>query len=580
MEQIRLIKEMRDYDRETNQHRGRDVRPRWMVWENVVGATSSNNGDDFRAVLEETLKVVKKDAVVPGPPSGKWPTAGCIMADGFSLAWRVHDAQYFGVAQRRRRICLLADFNGQSAPNVLFELRREATGAEIEQAIANSRNKSRSEVQTLCTSMSGNSESCGTPRENSASNSERSVRKSGEGINQEYSGKESKETLNADIGYNQESVVYGISPFHSKGMLSDNPNSGIYEAETARTLDLNGGNPACNQGGMAVIQNQPDTKVFTQNQREEVRDLGDVAASITAQKGSHQQNYIIQNENANTVCVEGNGSRESHLGDGYKESDIMYTLNTVEQHAVAYRKQGHPQTAEQGQGWEEAEVNDTLNSFDNGESRTPTVIVSKAVASNAQDARYNVGDIKDDLALVLENHPNDSRIKIKEDGIFQTLSSRMGTGGNNVPMVMEQKESVLPKDVASVPIVRRLTPLECTRLQGFPDYWVEIGEWVDSKGKKHKDSESPKYKALGNSVALPFWKYLAEKIVEQEKKDGKKNLTMGSLFSGIGGFEFVFTQCGCTPLWASEIEEFCIAVTKKHFGDEENGIKGDLDKFL
>ena len=507
MEQIRLIKEMRDYDRETNQHRGMEVRPRWMVWENVVGATSSNNGDDFRAVLEETLKVVKKDAVVPGPPSGKWPTAGCIMADGFSLAWRVHDAQYFGVAQRRRRICLLADFNGQSAPNVLFELRREAPGAEIEQAIANSRNKSRSEVQTLCTSMSWNSESCGTQRENSASNSERSVRKSGERVDQ-------------------------------------------------------------------------DTKVFTQNQREEVRDFGDVAASITAQKGSHQQNYIIQNENANTVCVEGNGSRESHLGDGYKESDIMYTLNTVEQHAVAYRKQGHPQTAEQGQGWEEAEVNDTLNSFDNGESRTPTVIVSKAVESNAQDARYNVGDIKDDLALVLENHPNDSRIKIKEDGIFQTLSSRMGTGGNNVPMVMEQKEIVLPKNVTSVPIVRRLTPLECTRLQGFPDFWIEIGEWVDSKGKKHKDSESPKYKALGNSVALPFWKYLAEKIVEQEKKDGKKNLTMGSLFSGIGGFEFVFTQCGCTPLWASEIEEFCIAVTKKHFGDEENGIKGDLDKFL
>lgn len=520
MEQIRLIKEMRDYDRETNQHRGMEVRPRWMVWENVVGATSSNNGDDFRAVLEETLKVVKKDAVVPGPPSGKWPTAGCIMADGFSLAWRVHDAQYFGVAQRRRRICVLADFNGQSAPNVLFELRREATGAEIEQAIANLRNQSRSEVQTLCTSLSWNSEPCGTQRENSASNSERSVRKSGEGVDH-------------------------------------------------------------------------DAKVFTQNQREEVRYLGDVAASITAQKGSHQQKYILQNEDANTVCVEGNGSRESHLGDGYKESDIMYTLNTVEQHAVAYRKQGHPQTADQGQGWEEAEVNDTLNSFDIGESRTPTVIVSKAVESNAQDARCNVGDIKqpltanikhdpakDDLALVLENHPNDSRIKIKEDGIFQTLSSRMGTGGNNVPMVMEQKESVLPKDVDSVPIVRRLTPLECTRLQGFPDYWLEIGEWVDSKGKKHKDSESPKYKAIGNSVALPFWKYLAEKIVEQEKKDGKKNLTMGSLFSGIGGFEFVFSQCGCIPLWASEIEEFCIAVTKKHFGDEKNGIKGDLDKFL
>lgn len=115
-------------------------------------------------------------------------------------------------------------------------------------------------------------------------------------------------------------------------------------------------------------------------------------------------------------------------------------------------------------------------------------------------------------------------------------------------------------------IVRRLTPLECERLQGYPDHWSDIGEWVDSKGKKHKDADSPRYKALGNSIALPFWEWMAKRMVEQL---GKENPTMGSLFSGIGGFELCYARAGCTPVWASEIEEFCIAVTKKHFPEEE-----------
>lgn len=112
--------------------------------------------------------------------------------------------------------------------------------------------------------------------------------------------------------------------------------------------------------------------------------------------------------------------------------------------------------------------------------------------------------------------------------------------------------------------VRRLTPTECARLQGFPDDWVELGDWVDSKGKKHKDADSPKYKALGNSIATPYWKVLARRICAQYDRD----VTMGSLFDGIGGFPYVFQKCGATPVWASEIEEFCIAVTKKHFPEE------------
>lgn len=125
-------------------------------------------------------------------------------------------------------------------------------------------------------------------------------------------------------------------------------------------------------------------------------------------------------------------------------------------------------------------------------------------------------------------------------------------------------------------VVRRLTPTECSRLQGFPDGWCDIGDWVDSNGKKHKDADSPKYKALGNSIALPFWEWLARRIAAQYERP----VTMGSLFDGIGGFPLAFMRAGGKAVWASEIEEFPIAVTKKHFGDEEKGEAGDVYKYL
>lgn len=129
--------------------------------------------------------------------------------------------------------------------------------------------------------------------------------------------------------------------------------------------------------------------------------------------------------------------------------------------------------------------------------------------------------------------------------------------------------------------VRRLTPKECERLQDFPDDWTLIGEpvakydqdgnvteieywYTDTTGKRRKVTDSARYKALGNSIALPFWRYLARRIVAQYEHE----VTMGSLFDGIGGFPYVFRQCGAVPVWASEIEEFCIAVTKEHFPDD------------
>lgn len=115
-------------------------------------------------------------------------------------------------------------------------------------------------------------------------------------------------------------------------------------------------------------------------------------------------------------------------------------------------------------------------------------------------------------------------------------------------------------------VVRRLTPMECERLQGFPDHWTDIGEWQDSKGKLRKPSDSPRYKALGNSIALPFWDFLAKRISAQYLRP----VTMGSLFDGIGGFPLVFERHNGkgTARWASEIEQFPIAVTKLRFGEE------------
>lgn len=112
------------------------------------------------------------------------------------------------------------------------------------------------------------------------------------------------------------------------------------------------------------------------------------------------------------------------------------------------------------------------------------------------------------------------------------------------------------------------------------DGWTDIGEWIDSKGKKHKDADGPRYKALGNSIALPYWEWMAARMVKILKDDGVEHPTMASLFSGIGGFELVFSRAGCKPVWNSEIESYPEAVTRVHFGDDERGIKGDYERYL
>lgn len=168
--------------------------------------------------------------------------------------------------------------------------------------------------------------------------------------------------------------------------------------------------------------------------------------------------------------------------------------------------------------------------------------------------------------------------------IVKTYDAR-GNGGGDITCTLTGNHQSTISDYTAIAIeeksmndavVRRLTPLECERLQGFPDGWTDIGDWVDSKGKKHKgDSDAPRYKALGNSIAVGyannktgFWCWMAERIVKQLKADGVEHPTMASLFDGIGGFPLAFSAYGCDPVWASEIEEFPIAVTKVRFPEE------------
>lgn len=164
------------------------------------------------------------------------------------------------------------------------------------------------------------------------------------------------------------------------------------------------------------------------------------------------------------------------------------------------------------------------------------------------------------------------------------LQARMGTGGNQVPLTYQmngfgdyraaevassckQRDFKDSTDLAITHmVVRRLTPLERTRLQGYPDGWVDIGDWTDEKGKKHKDADRPKYKALGNSIALPFWDWMLRRMARYLPEDA----TLGSLFDGIGGYPLCFERIHGkgTARWASEIEPFPIAVTKRWFGEE------------
>lgn len=500
---VRIVKEMRC---NTN-----GKYPRFVVWENVPGAFSSNKGEDFKSVLEEICKI--KDENLSVPQSGKWTNAGEIVGEQFSLAWRVFDAQYWGVPQRRKRIYLVANFTGQCAGKILFE-SESVSGYSAKsicpwQGTAGDFEGCTGAAGTVCLNDQGGNRmdvtegmTCTLRAESKHpplvfENHSQDTRYTGPleqaptvsstygtgGNNQPFvletpktlkirsgcdgggKGALIQENKSATLGCNNDQTLfvpmaYGICSKDSNSMKSDNPHSGIYEADTSRTLDANGGNPACNQGGIVV--------------------------------------------------VEGNGSRPSHKGDGYKESDVMYTLNTIEQHTVVYAIDRESYNCGQNyarkMGISEDGINSTLNA--QGSSAVAAPVYSSSKASFFTSA---------------------------EEELANTL------------VATDYKDPPIVNDVSDAPeyIVRRLIPTECARLQGFPDWWCsdlgiaeptdeEIKWWSEvfethrkilgtsSKPKTEKQiikwlkdphSDSAEYKMWGNGISLPVVVFVLAGIV-------------------------------------------------------------------
>lgn len=406
MEAVRIIKEMRS---STN-----GLHPTFAIWENVPGAFSSNGGEDFRAVLEELARVEQPDVSIPRPPKGKWSKAGAITGNGWSLAWRQLDAQYWGVPQRRKRIALVADFREQRAAEVLFER----------------------------TSLSRHFDPC-IP-----------------------TWQEVTEAAGSCIAGNDRPVL----------VLND-------------------------QGGgvMGVSYN--------------------VTGTLRASEHGHQPIVLESNQVHATVSQTGicpTLPASMGLGGGYVPM-------VTERKIFDARGNGDGQIVQTIESDHESRITDY------------TAIAIERKTFNEQSFSH-----------------------YKENGKFSTLKAKAGNIGNGSECLVAEKTVRW--------IVRRLTPVECERLQGYPSGWTDIGEWTDTKGKKHKYADTPRYKALGNSIALPQWFWIVQKM----KSYLRPNATLGSLFDGIGGFPLVWqkTYGNGTARWSSEIEEFPIAVTKRRFGEE------------
>lgn len=537
-EAVRIIREMR--------YATFGAYPKYAVWENVPGAFSSNKGEDFHAVLQSLCRVIDPDATIPRPTDArggiKWPRAGAILADHYSLAWRTMDAQHWGVPQRRLRISLVLDLTGGRAGEILFEpesLRGHfAPGITPGQGAAGA-----------VENGAGTADRAFTLKIRSGCEG------GGKGALVQIEKSATLSTLQDQTLFVAEPPrAYSFDSLASNSMKSSNPHSGCREVEIAKTLDTSLPDPAKNQGGIAIVEP--------------------------------------------TFCIQGNTIDRADTaganGTGVKE-DVCYTLNTIDRPAVAFALDCRNMTTNE-------ELSATLQAKDNGGQSLN--YINPVAEPLIYDARGNgdgitsptmTGDhnsrVTDYTAITLQGDTvagallaRDYKGPGRADSLGRVIAQPVGadlyngtlTGDTAVTLTTATGQggantgpSVIEKIIRW--IVRRLTPTECERLQGYPDGWTDLGEWVDSKGKTHKDADTPRYKALGNSIALPQWYYVLGGIADRLPD----NATLGSLFDGIGGFPYVWAQlhAGRKELcvWASEIEEFPIAVTKKWFPEVEDG---------
>lgn len=457
MEQIRIIKEMR---RRCQDAGANEIRPRYFVWENVPGAFSSNGGEDFRTVLEEICRIVDECAHVPRPNTGKgtlWRTSGAIVGDGYSVAWRVLDAQFWGVPQRRRRIALVADFGGATAPEILFVAKSVSGGTQASRA---ARQGTPSDIE----------DGAGTP-----------------------------------IGFDY------LQGSDSRGIGA--------EADRCGTIRV--------QPHIAVCHEKPIGFNYTNSITAKTNPTIDKAEALRASGGGGAAVcYALDRASFNQGI-------NAQYNPSITDDGIIQTIVSKGPGAVCVK--------------DSAEVYDARENG-NGEI-VPTI----------------TGDHNDritDYTAVITQKPT---YCLQGNGIDRTEKSGCNGKGvkEGVCYTLNTTDRPAVSDGAEGYIVRRLTPLECERLQGFPDGWTDIGEWVDAKGKTRQTTDAARYKALGNSIAIPPWKWVLKRLCANYERDA----TMASLFDGIGGFPLIWERLNGagTCIWASEIEEFPLAVTKRHF---------------
>ena len=533
MEQVRIVKEMREADKR-NGRTGDMVRPRYLVWENVVGAFSSNKGKDFAAVLEEIIKIVEPEAPGIEVPEKGWPTWGGYhdeMGGRWSVVWRTHDAQHWGVPQRRRRISVVADFGGDTA----------------------------SEIQFDGESVSGDITASGA---------------AGEGL--------------------AEAAERGFNPAGGDCMTA-------WDCQSKRIFDTNGKSPTL-QGGVGGGVNNPavfaaipiNDKATRWQGGGESRNHDGSGNGLGIGKEGDPSPTLTAGDRHGVMCMTPWDAQSQRVYDGNGVSPTLSSRENsgLNREAVLCAGFKAGQGAQAGGIGYSEEVSPTLAAAPSGTNQTPAVmafdttqITSKENGSQPEFGKpchtLNANAHVPCVALDM-SHACDV---IRECGEkVPALQARMRTGGNQVPLTYQmngfgdyrdanvassckQRDFKDSTDLAITNmVVRRLTPLECTRLQGYPDGWVDIGDWTDEKGKKHKDADSPKYKALGNSIALPFWDWMLRRM-SRYLLDGA---TLGSLFDGIAGYPLIWERIHGkgTARWASEIEPFPIAVTKKWFGEE------------
>ncbi len=493
MEAVRIIKEMRE--------KTHGEYPRYAIWENVPGAFSSNKGEDFRIVLEELIKITEPSAVMPEVPQKGWNYADSYIGDGWSLAYRVFDAQYWGVAQRRRRIYLVADFRGGRAREILFE--REGLRGYFTQGR--------------------------TPWEEAPSNAERSLG--------------ADDCTGRSYGGHRGRQLDGVNPLSDSTFIIDNIGG---QAEYGKESPVNGTLRAGCQGAVAYVPFCKSARGKFKGDAETWKDAKVANTLNTFDQGESRANELVVE--TPVICLQGNGIDRADTagcnGKGWKE-DTCYTLNTIDRPAVAY-------------GLDRASFNQGKNAkfdFSITEEQQPTLTakgpgavctiglngaqVSPTLISRMSSA---VGTTQDNL-IVTEKH------EVKKPPALCCTTGSFTQATEEVSPTLMARDWKDPTVVCTNYIVRRLTPTECARLQGFPDRWGNIDRkkslteeeykfWLEVRnthaainGKAVKDytasqmltwyrklhSDASEYKMWGNGIALPTALYVVQGIAEALK---------------------------------------------------------------